>query len=249
MPFLIWPAITLFTSIWSIYLFDRLYDTRDFKPTEETPWRHSFTARHRRGFFLLLTLSSIATAVTLLLIPPHIWIGGALLGTVTVIYYLLFRFFHSDSNPRHRWPWKEFFIATCFSGGVLLCSPGLGSELMTALLGLSLASLFFCNCLMISKAEASFDQQHDSAGFYSSGGSSRSKTLVILPFSVLLLAIYLLAFTSLVLLGAALLVTSFVYLLMILSQKISDRWVQPLSDLTLVAAPLGVLAIHWVLSR
>ncbi len=242
-------VLALFSSVWSVYLFDRLYDVRRLTLEQNTPARHCFTVRNRKLIALLLVFSIASLFATLPCLSKPIWIGGAVLALTTSLYYAAFRFSKLQKDSHATGPWKEIMIALCFTGGVILCCLPLSPESGLYFTAFSLTLLFLSNCLMISKAESEYDRHHDPTGFF----SSRSGTITLLPLVLPGIAaggsLYIMLNPDLRLAGVAILLSALASLWINRPGAVPRFMTQAMADLALLIPPAVVLVIHGVLSR
>lgn len=244
-----WPAsLGLFTCIWAIYLFDRLYDAR-FLRREETnlPSRHQFTLRHRRLLILLLTLAVLLGAVCLPFLSRRVLIFALGLGMVTAVYYLRFRFLSRSMHPSVL-PSKELTIACSFVIGIFACLFPIHSIVEGVLIALSLGLLFFGNCLKIASAESAHDREHDPAGFYTQRRGRWSETLLVsLPILAAFLSLPL--FSNNPFIAIAILATALTSATVNHTKKLPVLYLPALADLALIVPPFLFILLRDLLSR
>lgn len=239
-------VFALFTAVWSIYLFDRLYDARHLRSAEETPLRHRFAREHGtilRGFLALSTLLALASAPFL---SRSVLAGGLALAGLTAAYYAGFRFGHRTRRGAVRGAGKEITIALVFTLGIFVSLAPLAPDLPNLLTGCALFLLFLGNCLRIAAAESRYDRKHDPAGFLPPTGAWIPRLPALLPLAALAISLYLISATPRSPVGSALLVTTALSFAVNRSTKIPAGWVQPLADLALFAPPLLLLAIRGI---
>ena len=249
LPIPVYPIVALFSAIWAIYLFDRLYDTKGLVIDKTTPQRHRFTAKFRTLLIGLLFVAVGVAAGSFPFLPSAVVWGGSVIAAATAAYYIVFRFFRRLLPRLATGPWKELTIAACFTAGIFLSVPPLRATANGMLLAAALTSLFLANCLRISLAEADYDRDHDPAGFFSSSRHRSSKAVILLPLFALLIAIYLILQNDVSPVGISVLSTSVICLLINRSQKIPRHLVQAFADLSLLIPPLVVLGIQFILTR
>ncbi|MDF1656116.1 MAG: hypothetical protein P1U58_00810 [Verrucomicrobiales bacterium] len=244
-----YPVVALFSAVWAVYLFDRLYDTRRLAIEKHMPMRHKFTVRFRS---LILTLLVIALSLALLsypFLPVIMKQGGAILAGLTLGYYVVFRFFRRFSGQFLRGPWKELTIALCFTSGIFLSVFPIEASAEALLLGVAMTSLFFANCFRISMAEADYDKFHDPAGFFAFSCRRSSRTVVVLPTLAFVISLYLILSGEVIPIGFCILGTSLICFVINSTRRISDSFVQAFADLALLIFPLTVLALQFILTR
>lgn len=243
------PFTALFAAVWAIYLFDRLYDTRNLVMQEDTPLRHGFTARFRILFVVLLIVASGLAISSFPFLSTPIVRGGGILAGATAAYYIVFRFFRRFPDHFLMGPWKELTIALCFSVGIFLSVFPLPFTVVTGCLGLAMSSLFFGNCLRISLAEAGYDNRHDPAGFFSSSVRRHSRAIVLPPAFAFVISVYLILRGEVLPVGLSILSTSILCFFINLNRRIPEQLVQALADLSLLIPPLAVLGLEFILTR
>lgn len=171
-------SLGLFSAVWSIYLFDRIYDAslRKGGDCSARPLRHAWALRHRK---LLGTLLGIALAALtysgVRLAGRDILEKALFVGIAAVAYFVLFLFLKIPS--RGVLPLKEIMIGSCFAGGVYVGSAGSVSvgeyyiDYAMPVIICGSAILFTWNCLLIGKSEQEFDRTTDPSSFHA--GSER----------------------------------------------------------------------------
>lgn len=233
-------------AVWAIYLIDRIWDTRG-KSTgyPQTP-RHRFAAANRPTLAGMAIALCIAGAFSIL---PHfdhskLW-HIVVLGTVVVIYFLVFRFLQRrthSANWLQKVPGKELMIGICFTGGIFIASDVPFRSVAAILLSAGMAILFTLNCLLIAEAEIPIDREFDPASFFIRNGveSLPYFSLLAIPFGAGVAASFLGGFllTSL----SLTLATFFTYLLTVARFRPTPSLIQPLAD-GLLLCPWLVLAV------
>jgi len=170
------PHIALFFAVWTIYLFDRLYDSRPGLSQQRESLRHQFAARNR-GILFFLFFTAIATCTFMHLsgvIHRAFLQWGILISVPVILYFVFFRFFKTALKSSCI-PMKEITIGMCFASGTCLASGAIFPAQF-----FPLGILFTLNCLIISRSEADEDSCSDPAAFYSSAEENGSPRLELL---------------------------------------------------------------------
>ena len=153
-----WPyALLLGAAVWLIYSADRWFDGRSLGADARTR-RHRFYVRHRRLIFRVWWLVFAGTfTLSVFLLTPAEFAGGAVLGTL-MLSYLLRR--HRGDQKTHP---KELQIAIIFALGVVflpLLSRALDvSSLSLVFYGGLFGVLIFFNCALIARWEGDLDRE------------------------------------------------------------------------------------------
>lgn len=174
--------LALFLAVWTIYLADRLSDALRSENPEDLPPRHRFAKRNWRG---LTALAFILIAILLSVFAPRlereVYLEGAALGLLAVIYFLAFRVWRTPS----RFPAKEFIIGLSFALGALVAADQFNLTAPTILIGIALTAIFLANCLAISLAESDYDSVSDPAAHFAQRPGSAKLPTALLIVSVL----------------------------------------------------------------
>lgn len=161
-------AWALGSTVWLIYVADRLLDASRLDLTRPHTLRHRFHHRHARVFWTVWVLVlMVAVAVVVGQLSPALIQSGLMLATAVLIYGAGVHFFprdgHGDRGQRRLIP-KEIQVGVLFAIGVSLLawthvcvsdSSAGGSLLLATILA---AVLFSFNCLLVSRWEAAVDE-------------------------------------------------------------------------------------------
>ncbi len=236
-------------TVWGIYILDRLYDTWNFKPATDTPIRYQFAARRRVPLMVLAALVWIGVFSCLPLIQHSMFFAGGLLASVTLSYYVAFRFLSRRRRNGQLVPWKELTIALCFSIGILVSIDTDFPSPQVLLCGLSMACLFLGNCLTISSAESEFDSRHDQSGYFSNRRTSTKQVMPLLATAAFLISLLLLIAFDAKLLAGVIFVTALGNLIVCQRPRLDTRFVHALSDFVLFLPPAIVVLSQIILVR
>ena len=154
----------LFLTAWLIYLADRLADSYSLQDGGPRSLRHEFCLNHRQIW--IGGLAVIATIDAYLIwrdIGAETFLGGAVIGTLAVIYLVL------NHSLGGRWPplpLKEFAIGVLFVAGTLVAlfpvPPITGSLIFS---GIAFTWLCTLNCISIAFWERELDERQRKISF------------------------------------------------------------------------------------
>lgn len=224
-------------STWALYLADRLWDAGQVSTTGSL--RVEFAKRNR---LLLRATLGVVILATVILILPHLTAGflgkGLTLGAFVAAYYVFFRgpFAKTLVERFPQLPSKEIMISTCLTAGIFLGSGTPFGSWEMAVGALGVAGLFLGNCLIISRAEKSFDQSQDQAAYFVRQRSARFLPELILALPLLCGGVLLIG--SQTGMGPAFLLATG-----ILACAARPRWVPPSHT---QAAADGALLVSWL---
>ncbi len=234
--------VALFAAVWAIYLADRLHDGqrhRDLLSDDLAP-RHDWARHHPRTLAALLFAALALGAAAAPDLSPGTWLAGGILAAATAAYFAVFRLTGWHKRLPQWLPWKEVGIAAVFTGGTAIAATG-GSPLRVPASELAaLLLLFTGNCLLIARAERSWDRHNDECAYFATERRSHRLPeicfLLAIGLSLLSLAEGHGEFTGAVSLGAVASIA--------VGRFAGRRSAQPLADAVL----LGAWAA-WMLSR
>ncbi|MDF1849785.1 MAG: hypothetical protein P1U85_03050 [Verrucomicrobiales bacterium] len=249
----------LFLSVWVIYLFDRLYDTRrhswsganlaDSSPFSTSsdsgfPLRHQFAIRHSKWLLMLFLVGVLLLGLLSPQLEGSDWLLGLWVGVGVFGYFILFRFakqLRGTQGLVSHFPAKETALAVFFTFGVLGAAERFeGSPhpwIETFLIGAAFALLVLSDCLLIAYAERKFDRDHDTASYFSRRKSPGMRIVFSLLAIVLLISVSLATLfgestTGLILAGSA------TGLILVHLSSLPSRYRQPVFD--------AILLLPWI---
>ncbi|MEM9018050.1 MAG: hypothetical protein AAGC68_13630 [Verrucomicrobiota bacterium] len=244
-------------SVWVVYLFDRIYDTRRIGPADRDslPFRHHFVLEHP-VFFRSLLFSAVAMLLAWFLpsLWPKVWAAGSLLAFLTLVYFLWFRL--RGESKRHpsktHFPAKETLIAAAFALACHFASGAtpVGATPASEFLWLGTTAFFLLcltNCLLISWSEREGDAQRDPSAFF----AGQPDTPPSIPFTLNLIALsiglVLLFLTrgGIMILPFAILSSAVAFLTIFLSPLRRLREMQALADGVLLSPWLALGWLTW----
>lgn len=158
-----WPVtVALFAAVWSIYLADRLIDTRHQQDLISATARHRFARRHQKGLLAAMVMSLVVggwLAATRL--EVGLLRGGMILAGAVALYFGGFVRLFKGWRPL---PAKEVVCGFVFAVGCALGVAGVRGDWMNALPAVALfGGLCAFNCLAISAWEKGADRVNDCA--------------------------------------------------------------------------------------
>ncbi|MEM7696795.1 MAG: hypothetical protein AAF236_00135 [Verrucomicrobiota bacterium] len=231
--------------VWTIYLFDRYWDTRSIAPEARTslPIRKCLKRSHRRSLVLLISVAMLLGLVSGLRATWSIVdLGvGALLLVLVGAYAVLGIF---PRRLRLPFPFKELMVGGVFAGGVFFAGyPEIASVSVILVLAAwsGLGALFFFNCLTISAAERQYDSIADRRAFFATSKRvwpSAWRALLVFP---MLSAAVIFRLGDNYFLGAILIVAAGSQLIVSNLVLKQPKWVQPIGDLLLLVGWVALL--------
>lgn len=241
------PAAALFLGVWGIYLCDRLYDaSKNTGLPGGQPPRKVFARNNRRLIAILAgTALPAAGTVGVCFVSARIWGQASAGAALTLGYFILFRWLKMAGGL----PFKESMIAFCF--GVSLGIPFEPDDPLSRKAGslAALGGLCLLNCLIISRAEAAYDNAGDpSAWFAGKPDRQRSFPFFRVVFGIALFLVFLAFLGAPCLIDLTLLLSLAMLALLIGLHCRRESWlppdaIQPLADAALwFPAVMGLLA-------
>ena len=249
----------LFLSVWVIYLFDRLYDTRrhlaaganlanssPFSTCSGSgfPLRHQFAIRHSKWLLMLFLVGVLLLGLLSPRLESSDWRLGLWVGVGVFGYFILFRFAKQLPGIQglvSHFPAKETALAVFFTFGVLGAAERLGGSphrwIETSVAGAAFAILVLSDCLLIAYAEREFDRDHDIASYFSQRKApgmriAFSLLAVVLLISITLATLFGESTIGLVLAGSA------TGLMLVHLSSLPTRYRQPVFD--------AILLLPWI---
>lgn len=153
-------ALALWSTVWLIYLADRLYDVASCRDWTQAPGRMAFGRDYR---WLLIAATSVPAIIITIVVhggylPRQVFQRGAGVAACFFLYILLFV---RPVGFTKKLPGKEFAIGLFFVLGAFVV---LGvTRILLAYYGILYAIVVF-NCLIISAKDVEYDTLNDKAG-------------------------------------------------------------------------------------
>lgn len=166
-------------TVWIIYTVDHLLDAKKVKTSASTP-RHRFHQQHFNVLSRVVVLGVVANAVIVFFLRESVFYGGIVLALIVTAYLFVHRFV--------RFP-KEFFIATLYTGGVLLPAIAMTVESMHEwpwIIIIQFALIALLNLVIFSWYDVANDRRDGNTSFVTLIGEKRSSlfiwTLLVINF-------------------------------------------------------------------
>ncbi|MEP5611822.1 MAG: hypothetical protein ABJP45_06205 [Cyclobacteriaceae bacterium] len=205
-----WQTSTLLgCSIWLIYTFDHLRDSRSAKLGNRE--RYTFHSRNQKALRIGMMVVFCLALTTLFFVPRQLILGGSILVVFSLVYVLF-------QTTFSRLGMKEAYIAIIYTLGVLL-SPIVATQNFDGYSFIVLLILSFLNLIIFSW----FEFEEDEADSFTSIATQMGKSnlfKLILAISSIGFAIAILSFDRFPMYAAYMLIVLVIFVLLVFN----DQW-------------------------